>query len=50
MNQSFSSKNFIYKMIWMNIALTLYRMKYLSGWSFAEAGMAASGFTFDGYH
>jgi lysophospholipid acyltransferase len=32
----------------MNICITLIRAKYLSGWSFSEAGMAASGFTYNG--
>ena len=29
--------------------ITLFRTKYLTGWSFSEAGIAASGFSFNGY-
>lgn len=41
--------NFLLKTVWMNVSITLMRTKYLSGWSFSEASIASSGFTFDGY-
>ena len=29
--------------------ITLFRTKYLTGWSFSEASIASCGFTFNGY-
>jgi hypothetical protein len=40
--------NFFSQMLYMNIMITLLRTKYVSGWSFAEAGMASCGFTYNG--
>jgi len=35
-------------MLYMNIMITLLRTKYISGWSFTEAGLASCGFSYNG--
>jgi hypothetical protein len=32
----------------MNISITVLRTKYLAGWSFSEASLSSSGFTYNG--
>jgi lysophospholipid acyltransferase len=45
----FANYNWFYKTLWLNVMVTLLRAKYLSGWSFSEASIASSGFTFNGF-
>jgi len=38
----------LYKILWLNLTITLHRTKYVSGWLFSESGLAAAGFTYNG--
>lgn len=44
----FGEYNLQFKLLLMNISIILYRTRFLTGWSFSEASLAASGFTYNG--
>ena len=46
--QEFAQHNFLWKILYLNMAVTLERTKYYSGWTLSEAGMAITGLSYSG--
>ncbi|CAD8184844.1 unnamed protein product [Paramecium octaurelia] len=48
MSAEYDEACLLYKILWLNLTITLHRTKYVSGWLFSESGLAAAGFTYNG--
>mmetsp|Transcript_17230 Transcript_17230/g.2379 ORF Transcript_17230/g.2379 Transcript_17230/m.2379 type:complete len:103 (-) Transcript_17230:440-748(-) len=44
----FGENNFIYKFMYFNFIVTVHRFKYYGGWCLAQAGLIATGMTYNG--